>query len=84
MTTRLEWALMLTLLLGSLLVSLWVAPPAAQSVEIADPLSIEVEPTVAAQPAKAERDWLPSFDGFDAAGFGLLPDLAPRFAPGQP
>lgn len=83
MTTRLEWTLILTLLLGSLLLSLWVAPPTAQSVVIADPLSIEAEPTAAASP-EAERSWLPSFDGFDAVGFGLLPDLAPRFAPGQP
>lgn len=84
MIHRLELALMLLLLLGSLMVAARVAPDATQSLASADPLTVIEAPTADVGAAEREPLRLPAFDAFDEVGFGLLPDLAPRFAPGQP
>lgn len=91
MMDRLELALLLALFLGSLSVAAWVARP-AELVEPAAPLGLESATVTAmeAEPARSteagaasQRSWLPSFDGFDAAGFGLLPDVVPIWSPSR-
>lgn len=86
MASRLEWIVMLLLMLGSLLLSITVTPaPSEAQTIVGDPLAADATPVAEARDsASPERNWLPSLDAFDTAGFGLLPDLAPRFAPDQP
>jgi hypothetical protein len=84
MINRLELALMLLLLVGSLMVAVLVANPReGASVAMADPIAVMPAETDSAA-TDDDRLRLPSFDGFDEVGFGLLPALAPRFAQGQP
>lgn len=92
MMDRLELALLLALFLGSLLVAVWVAHP-AEAAGPAIPLGLESATAMEAEPGRgaeasaasvaSQRSWLPSFDGFDAAGFGLLPDVVPIWSPSR-
>lgn len=84
MIHRLELALMLLLLLGSLMVAVLVTPNATPAVASADPLAGIESGTAEVRETDDQPLRLPAFDAFDEVGFGLLPDLAPRFAPGQP
>lgn len=88
MMNRLELALMLLLLTGSLMAAVLVANPReGTSVAMADPVAVApVEATdTTTSDDSDDRLQLPSFDTFDDVGFGLLPDLAPRWSsPGQP
>lgn len=81
MINRLELALMLLLLAGSLMSVVLITKPREGAMAAADPLAVAEAPSAQAAETAKSRVSLPSFD---MIGFGLLPDLAPHFAPGQP
>lgn len=85
MIHRLELALMLLLLIGTLVLSVHVAPSRAAGEGAAtDPAALPAAAVEAAETTDRPQPAilrLPDFDGFDALGFGLFPDLAPHLAP---